>query len=111
MTLGMQVGLTMPPTEVSSEPVVISLVLRLTEDAVARQAVLAALRKHGGIEAGEQRDCWLPVVAETAQPQELHAWLESLPGVMFVDVTFVEVATEAEAQPCSGDFSQEPNQK
>ncbi|MBK9992317.1 MAG: hypothetical protein IPP19_16755 [Verrucomicrobia bacterium] len=101
----------MPPTEVSPDPVVISLVLRLAEDAVARQAVLAALRKHGGIEAGEQRDCWLPVVAETAQPQELHAWLESLPGVMFVDVTFVEVATEAEAQPCSGDFSQEPNLK
>jgi hypothetical protein len=101
----------MPPTEVSPGFVVISLVLRLSDDGVARQAVLAALRKRGDVEAGEQRDCWLPVVAETSQPRELHAWLESLPGVMFVDVTFVEVANEAESQPCSGDFSQELNQK
>lgn len=102
---------TMPPTEVSPGSVVISLVLRLSDDGVARQAVRAALRKRGDVEAGDQRDCWLPVVAETSQPQELHAWLESLPGVMFVDVTFVEVATEANVQPCSGDFSQGLNQK
>jgi hypothetical protein len=101
-----------PPNDApAAPPVVVSLVLRLSDDGVARQAVHAALAVRNDIEIGEQRDCWLPVVAETAQPQELHAWLESLPGVMFVDVTFVEVVPDAEAQACSGDFSQEPNQK
>lgn len=98
----------MPRVESAPEPVVISLVLRLSDDAFARDAVLSALRKRGGVEPGELRDCWLPVVAETKQPMELHAWLESLPGVMFVDVTFVEVVGDADAPARSGDFSQEP---
>lgn len=98
----------MPPSEVSIPPVMISLVLRLSDDGLARQAVLGALMARGGLEIGELRDCWLPLVAETNQPMELHAWLESLPGVMFVDVTFVEVVADEAVKPCSGDFSQEP---
>ncbi len=101
----------MPPIETVPVPVVISLVLRLGDDAIAFDGVLSALRGRGDVEVGVRRDCWLPVVAETNQPMELHAWLESLPGVMFVDVTFVEVAGDTDASVCSGDFSQEPNIK
>ena len=76
-------------------------------DVIARAAALSALNNHRGIQPGELRDCWLPVVAETDQPMELHAWLESLPGVMFVDVTFVEVVSDPDVPTSSGDFSQE----
>lgn len=85
------------------EPVVISLVLRLHEDAALRTATLATLRACAGIELGAVRDSWLPLVAETPTPRELHHWIESLPGVQLVDVTFVEVVPQLEAPPGASD--------
>lgn len=96
-------------TDTPLVPVVISLVLRLHEEGA--EAVVAKLRSRSEIEVGQLRDVWLPVVAETPEPQKLHAWLESLPGVAFVDVTFVEVVPAPESLPCSGDFSLEPDLK
>jgi hypothetical protein len=79
-------------------PVVISLVLRLTGDPQLRVSVLEALRAELGVELGELREGWLPVVAEIQDPRELHAWLENLPGVLFVDVAFVEIVPEPLSQ-------------
>jgi hypothetical protein len=85
----------MPLTSNAPAPVVISLVLRLRESEADCAAVFTALLTRPEIELGAMREGWLPLVAETADPRELHAWLESLPGIAQVDVTFVEIVPES----------------
>ncbi len=87
----------MPHPVINPEPVVISLVLRLREEEALRTATLAALRAHIGLELGAVCESWVPLVAETPDPRELHRWLESLPGVASVDVAFVEVVPQPDA--------------
>ncbi|MBK8477212.1 MAG: hypothetical protein IPL39_13225 [Opitutaceae bacterium] len=87
----------MPPPVTNPEPVVISLVLRLHEEDALPTATLAALRAHPSLEIGTVCDSWVPLVAETPDPRELHRWLESLPGVASVDVAFVEVVPQPDA--------------
>ncbi|MBK8476143.1 MAG: hypothetical protein IPL39_07450 [Opitutaceae bacterium] len=84
----------MPPPVTTPEPVVISLVLRLREEDALRTTTLATLRAQVGLELGAIRDSWIPLVAETPDPRELHRWLESLPGLASVDVAFVEVVPQ-----------------
>lgn len=72
-------------------PVVIGLVLTLATGTPAEAAALAALRTRAEIELGARQDHWLPLVAATPFPRELHRWVESLPGVEHVDVAFVEL--------------------
>ncbi|MFT3867044.1 MAG: hypothetical protein QM715_00975 [Nibricoccus sp.] len=97
----------MTPLETPQTPVVVSLVIRMRDELQLQEEVYEALRSRPEIEVGEAFGPWLPVVVETGSPREVHAWLETLPGVAFVDVTFVEVVPEAAAETCSGDFSQE----
>lgn len=101
----------MTPFETAPAPVVVSLVIRMHDELRLQEGVYVALRTRREIEVGEAFGPWLPVVVETGSPRELHAWLESLPGVAFVDVIFVEVVAEVAAGTCSGDFSQEPHLK
>ncbi len=91
----------MTPPETTPEPVLISLAVRLHEDANLRDAALAVLRTRSDLQLGNLHELWLPVVAETLSPIELHAWLESLPGVISVDVAFVEVTSDPGQTPTS----------
>ena len=79
----------------------ISLAVRLHEDANLRDAALAVLKTRADLQLGNLQDLWLPLVAETLSPTELHAWLESLPGVISVYVAFVEVTSAPEPTPPS----------
>ncbi|MBZ4419416.1 hypothetical protein [Myxococcus sp. RHSTA-1-4] len=71
-----------------------SLVLTLEDSAEQRAGVLALLERDARITLGtplEER--WLPVVTETATPEEgesLADFLRELPGVRFLDVVMVD---------------------
>jgi hypothetical protein len=55
-------------------------------------AAVAALRARAELTLGEGRAGWLPVALEARDPAHSHAvhdWVQSLPGVEFVDVVSV----------------------
>ncbi len=93
----------MPPPATTPEPVLISLAVRLHEDANLRDAALAVLKTRPDLQLGTLHERWLPLVAETFSPLELHAWVESLPGVLAVEVAFVEVTPTPESSPSAAD--------
>ncbi len=87
----------MPPTAPTPSPAVVSLVLHLRDDVLLRRAALSALRAHPAVELGPVSGPLLPLVAEVPAPMEFHRWIESLPGVAFVDVAFVELVSDPAA--------------
>jgi hypothetical protein len=86
-------------------PAVVGLVLTLDVNETGLSATLAALAKHPELCLGGRHGPWLAATAVTNGPRVLHAWLEVLPGVLAVDVVFVEVApgdnTDSRAGPIS----------
>lgn len=71
------------------------LLLTLTEDEGLVREALLEIGKRDGIELGERTERWQPVVVEsdgTKGSHEAHEWLESLPGVVMVDVVFSSVS-------------------
>lgn len=57
--------------------------------------------QRGDIELGERTGRWQPIVAEsegTRDSHEVHEWLESLSGVVMVDVVFSSVSPPPEKQ-------------
>jgi hypothetical protein len=101
-----------------ASPHVIGVVLTVSDSLSAAQVavLLAALRACPGLRLGEPRGPYLPVSAETSDPRALHCWLEALPGVRAVDVTFVEIADSdgattpdvAPRRDPDGDFIESP---
>lgn len=87
---------TSPPHSVA----VIGLVLTFSDDAGTRAATLECLRAMPHLRLGSLQGAWLPLSAETEDPEALHERLSLLPGVLSVDVTFVEVIP-ADSQPFS----------
>jgi hypothetical protein len=73
------------------DPSVISLVLTLHADPALQSAALAALAANPEVEIGPRRGLWLPIVATVPDARAFHAWVESLEGVVFADVAFVEL--------------------
>jgi hypothetical protein len=68
------------------------LIVTLPEDAALRQEALALLGQRPELELGPLAGRWLPVVMETdseGSSRTLHRWIESLPGVAYVDVAAV----------------------
>ncbi len=87
------------------------LVATLTADATLADSALQAIAQHPALESGSQEGRRLPLVLETATPDESHAlgdWLVELPGVEHVDVAFVhwddDLATVPALQPSSPPF-------
>lgn len=78
--------------------VIVGLVLTLAGDDLAQAACEQALACVEGLELGERKGCWLPVVGQACDPMELHRQMERFPGVSYVDVAFVELATERPEQ-------------
>ena len=69
------------------------LVLTLEQDDRMRAAVVATLERDSRITLGQDMSGHLPIVTETAGPDESEAlfdWLFDLPGVQFVDVVYVD---------------------
>ncbi len=79
----------------ASPPVISSLVLTLKPGGESKTAALAALAEFPGLELGDYRQPWLPAVLESTAPQDACDQLRALPGVEFVEVTFVEVPTDS----------------
>ena len=76
---------TAPPAAISS------LILTLSADASAEAAALRALAAYPGLEIGDYQRPWLPAVLDSATPKDDCAHIQALPGVVFIEVTFVEV--------------------
>ena len=81
------------------QPVTISgLVVSLTgSDSLRRQAI-AAIEAHSELTTGECQQEWLSVVLESPTPKQIHRWLDTLPGVGYVDVVFVSIDSEDSAE-------------
>ena len=76
------------------------LVLTLNSDAALAEQAVASLRIRPEFTPGEQNDRWLPVALEVADDdasRAAHDWLNSLPGVEFVDVVYVDFSDDNEA--------------
>jgi len=68
------------------------LVITLSSDAQRADEAQAAMGARPEFTLGERNQRWLPVVFEAvdvAASHDLHAWLNALPGVEFVDVVQV----------------------
>lgn len=78
----------------SSPPSILGLTLTLDPAAPAWPETLATLRAREGVSLEEPRMPFVALALETDDPRRDHAWLESLPGVVAVDVAFVEVLAD-----------------
>jgi hypothetical protein len=85
----------------AANPVVLGLVLALPAAGPLRASALAAIAARSDLRPGEPRGHLLPLTAETDDPLALHRWLEALPGILAVDVAFVEVDQPATPSPSS----------
>ena len=68
------------------------LVITLSANAAKAAEAIATLRARPELTFGDRNDRWLPLVMETcgeAESRELHDWVQTLPGVEFVDVAYV----------------------
>jgi hypothetical protein len=76
------------------------LVLTLNADAALAEQAVASLRARPEFTPGERNDRWLPVALEARDEsarRDLHDWIETLPGVDFVDVVYVNFSDDDEA--------------
>ena len=82
-----------PSVTAEAEGFVVSgLVITLNAQAEARSLAAEAIAAHPAIHAGELKDRWLPVAVEAKDQSEcyaVHAWLEALEGVDYVDVVSI----------------------
>ena len=69
-----------------------SLILTLGPDAEREACALSALRQVPELELGAYQRPWLPAVLDSPDPYGACDQLRALPGVVLVEVTFVEVS-------------------
>ncbi len=72
-----------------------SLLVTVTDEECVTAAFRAVLEKMEGVTVGEPVGRYLPLTIEDADARPLHEWLESLPTVVQVDVTFCSVSPES----------------
>jgi hypothetical protein len=83
------------------------IVITLNADAALARQAQTTLQARPGLTLGELNARWLPVALEAADvgaSRDLHDWLNTVPGVDFVDVVEVNFGEEenAEAPPGFG---------
>lgn len=76
-----------------------SLLVTLTDDAELAASTTIEIATHDAIDIEKAIGAYLPVVIEAADARPIHQWLESLPGVRYVNVVF-----------CSTEFPEEEPQ-
>lgn len=77
------------------------LVLTLSRDGALTSDAIATLGARSEITPGERYGRWLPVAMEAHDDdasRDLHDWLQSLPGVEYVDVVSVNFDEDEVAQ-------------
>ncbi len=65
-----------------------SLVVTLSPDPAEADRVQSEIANHEAISAAPLEGHYLPIVIEDVDARSIHRWLESLPGVLNVDVVF-----------------------
>ena len=65
-----------------------SLVITLSGDEPKASQAIRWISGHDNLVAGQPEGRYLPVVLQGADARPIHKWLESLPGVEYVDVAF-----------------------
>ncbi len=82
------------------------LVIRLTTDEQLAEQTRQGIRQIASIDFGVQQGANLPVVLETETPGQSHDltdWLNTLPGVEHVDVTFTSFEDETALDSPAGE--------
>lgn len=74
-----------------------SLVLTLSDDEKLVAQTKELISGHESITMEEAIGDYLPLAIESADARPIHQWLESLPGVRYVDVVFC--STEESTSP------------
>ena len=81
-------------------PVSISaLVITLRTEPEAESQALAALAAIPGLDLGDHHRPWLSAVLESTHPADDCRFLQDIPGVVLVEVTYVEVIPPAPRAP------------
>jgi hypothetical protein len=89
-----------PPS--TSPTSILGLALTLDPASPALPDTIAMLHARPGLVLGEVQLPFAAVALETDDPRGDHAWLESLPGIVAVDVAFVEVLSETDPAAQTG---------
>lgn len=77
---------------------VAGLTLTFNENEALASRAVGELFKHASIELGEMNGRYIAAVMDTEtshESRDLHRWIESLPGIDFVDVVYVGFDEEA----------------
>jgi len=65
-----------------------SLVITLSSDQTAATNALKIIRAHEAITVEKAINHYLPITIEGTDARPIHEWIESLPGVAYIDVVF-----------------------
>ncbi len=78
-----------------------SLVITLSDDAELAASTATTIAEHEAITAEQLIGSYLPIAIEGTDARPIHRWIESLPGVVYVDVVFcsTEEFSTQEPQP------------
>lgn len=78
-----------------------SLVVTLSDEPETAASTISTIAAHESVSVAPPEGRYLPLTIESADARVIHHWLESLPGVRFVDVVFcsTEMDSAAETQP------------
>ena len=83
---------------VSASASISSLVITLRGEPEAESQALAALASIAGLDLGGYHRPWLAAVLESDQSAEMCRFIQSIPGVVLVEVTYVEVPPAPSAE-------------
>lgn len=80
-----------------------SLVITLSDDAELAASTTKKIASHESISVEKAIGAYLPIAIEGADARPIHQWIESLPGVRYVDVVFcsTEEFSAEEPQPAT----------
>lgn len=73
-----------------------SLVVTLADDEKLAASTIQTIAAHEAITVEKPIGDYLPVAIEGADARPIHQWMESLPGVRYVDVVFCSTETVSE---------------
>lgn len=78
-----------------------SLVVTLCDDTKVADKTTQTIAAHEAITVEKAAVAYLPIAIESTDARPIHQWLESLPGVIYVDVVFcsTEVSNEPSTSP------------
>jgi hypothetical protein len=76
-----------------------SLVITLSQDQETATSALKSIQGHAAISTETLIEHYLPITIEATDARPIHEWIESLPGVDYIDVVFCTTTPpQAEAQ-------------